>query len=131
MLLILEKLVWGKALEKAPAPLRHLYTLFFVLVGWALFSIEDGAQLGPYLAAMFGFAGGGLADPMFFYCLKSYLPMFVIAVVAATPLVKNLWHKLPDKAQKVLCPVLMVAGMLLATAYLVDGTYNPFLSSQF
>ena len=34
------------------------------------------------------------------------------------------------KAQ-VAVPVLMLAGLALATAYLVDGTYNPFLYFRF
>ena len=44
---------------------------------------------------------------------------------------KTAWHKLPGKAQKILCPVLLLLGLLLSTAYLVDGTYNPFLYFQF
>ena len=131
VLLILEKLVWGKALARAPAVARHMYALFFVVVGWAIFTIEDFSQLGPYLAAMFGFAKGGLADPAFFYYLRSYFAVFAAAILAATPLAKQLWHKLPDKVQMVACPVLLLCGVLLSTAYLVDGTYNPFLYFQF
>ena len=131
ILLILEKLVWGKALEKTPVVLQHIYTIFLVLVGWALFAIEDFGQLIPYVQTMFGLAGTGLTDGAAFYYLRSYLPMILVAIVAGTPVMKNLWHKLPEKAQKVICPILMVAVLLLATAYLVDGTYNPFLYFQF
>jgi len=44
---------------------QHIYTLFLVLVSWAIFALEDFGQLGTYLSAMFGFAGGGLWDPAF------------------------------------------------------------------
>lgn len=131
VLLVLEKVVWGKSLERLPGWVRHGYTLLLVLVGWALFSLENFAQLGPYLGAMFGLAGAGGADGAALYYLRSYLPMFLIAGVAATPLGKHLWYKLPEKAQKIACPLLMLAGLLLSTAYLVDGTYNPFLYFQF
>ena len=131
VLLVLEKVVWGKSLERLPGWVRHGYTLLLVLVGWALFSLENFAQLGPYLGAMFGLAGAGGADGTALYYLRSYLPMFLIAGVAATPLGKHLWYKLPEKAQKIACPLLMLAGLLLSTAYLVDGTYNPFLYFQF
>jgi len=131
VLLVLEKLVWGKALQKLPAPVQHLYTLFFVLVGWALFAIEDFAALGPYLSAMFGFAGGGAVNAAAGYYLRSFGPVLLIACAGSLPAVKAGWDKLPERAQKVLCPVLLLAGLLLSTAYLVDGTYNPFLYFQF
>ena len=131
VLLVLEKVVWGKSLERLPGWVRHGYTLLLVMVGWALFSLENFAQLGPYLGAMFGLAGAGGADGATLYYLRSYLPMFLIAGVAATPLGKHLWYKFPERAQKIACPLLMLAGLLLSTAYLVDGTYNPFLYFQF
>ena len=53
-LLILEKAFLGKLLQKLPAVLCHIYTLFFVLVSWAIFAVEDFGQLGAYLKAMFG-----------------------------------------------------------------------------
>lgn len=131
VLLILEKLVWGNALKKLPAAVQHFYTLFLVLIGWALFAIEDLSVLRPYLAAMLGFAEGGWVNGVFLYYLRSYAVMLLVAAVGSTPAVKNLWHKLPEKSQNVLCPLLMMAGLLLSTAYLVDGTYNPFLYFQF
>lgn len=131
ILLVLEKLVWSKALQKLPAAIQHIYTLFIVLIGWALFAIEDFSALGPYLGAMLGFAGGGLSDGEALYHLSSYLPIMLIAAVGSTPAVKGLWHKLPDKGQKILCPILLLLALLLSTAYLVDGTYNPFLYFQF
>ena len=131
VLLVLEKLVWGNALKKLPIPVQRLYTLFIVLVGWALFAIEDFSLLGPYLAAMFGSAGGGLADGAFLYHLRSYFPILAVAIIGSTRLVKSAWYKLPEKARKIACPLLLLAGLLLSTAYLVDGTYNPFLYFQF
>ena len=131
VLLVLEKLVWGKALDKLPSPLKHLYTLVLVLIGWALFAIEDFSALGPYLGAMFGFVGSGMTGGALFYHLRSYAVMLLLAGVGSTPVVKKLWHSLPDLAQKILGPLLMLAGLLLSTAYLVDGTYNPFLYFQF
>ena len=86
--------------------------------------------MGLYLKAMFGM-GAGLWDSDFLYYLRNFLPMLVIGVIAATPLAKNLWHKLPAKAQNILFPLLMTAGLILSTAYLVDGTYNPFLYFRF
>ena len=53
----------------------HVYTMFFVLVSWAIFAIEDAGHLAGYLRVMFGLGGVPLADPAFGYYLTSYLPI--------------------------------------------------------
>ena len=131
ILLIVEKLWLGRLLERWPVVLRHVYTLFLVLVSWAIFALEDFGQLGAYLSAMFGFAGGGLWDPAFGYYLRSYLVVLVIGCITATPLCTGLWRRIPKRGQAVVLPVLVLAGLLLSTAYLVDATYNPFLYFRF
>ena len=127
VILMAEKLFLKRHIDRWPAALQYLYTGLLLMVSWAIFAVEDFAQLGPYLAAMFGFAGGGLANASVGYYLRSYLPMLLIAGVASTPHVTNAWHRLPEKAQKLLLPILLLSGLLLSTAYLVDATYHPFL----
>ena len=131
VLLSVEKLWLGRVLERWPAALRHVYTLFLVLVSWAIFALEDFGQMGAYLSAMFGAAGGGLWDPAFGYYLRAYLGVLVIGCVTATPLLAGLWPRIPKRGQAVVLPVLVVAGLLLSTASLVDATYNPFLYFRF
>ncbi|MCI8594311.1 MAG: MBOAT family protein [Oscillospiraceae bacterium] len=131
VLLILEKGFLLKLLQKLPGAVQHLYTLFLVLVSWAIFAVEDFTQLGGYLKAMFGMAGGGGMDGNFLYYLMSYLPILVVAGVASTPAAVTVWKKLPKKAMAVALPILILAGLLVSTAYLVDATYNPFLYFRF
>ena len=131
VLLILEKLWLKQWIDRWPRALQHLYTLFLVLVSWAIFAVEDFGQLGGYLSAMFGLAGGGLADGAFRYYLGSYGLSLLAACVASTPLMAGLWRRLPQRAERVLLPVVILAGLLLCTAYLVDATYNPFLYFRF
>ncbi len=131
VLLVLEKFFLARWMERWPGFLCHLYALFFIAVGWALFAVEDFSHLGPYLAAMLGFAGKGAADGAFFYHLRSYLPMLLMAALASTPLSKRLWDKLGEKPRMVLLPLLLLAGLLVCTCYLVDATYNPFLYFRF
>ena len=130
-LLILEKAVLLRVLEKLPRALQHLYAIFLAVVSWAIFAVEDLGHLGVYLKAMFGFAQGGLADGAFRYHLVSYLPVLLIAAVASTPLGVKLWKRLPERPMKLILPVLLLAGLTLSTAYLVDATYNPFLYFRF
>ena len=131
VLLILEKLWLKQWIDRWPRALQHLYTLFLVLVSWAIFAVEDFGQLGGYLSAMFGLAGGGLADGAFRYYLGSYGLSLLAACVASTPLMAGLWRRLPQRAERVLLPVVILAGLLLCTAFLVDATYNPFLYFRF
>ena len=130
-LLILEKAFLLKLLDKLPALLRHLYTLFLVAVSWAIFAVEDFSQLGAYLKAMFGLAGGGLTDAAAWYYFRSFLPVLLISAVASTPLAARLWRRLPERSMRLLLPVLLLAGLVFSTAYLVDTTYNPFLYFRF
>ena len=131
VLIIAEKAFLGKVLEKLPAAVQHIYTLFLVLVSWAIFAVEDFAHMGSYLRAMFGMAPGGLTNDNVWYYFTSFLPMLIIAVAASTPLAAKLWKRLPVRAVKIVLPVLLLAGLILSTAYLVDGTYNPFLYWNF
>ena len=131
VLLILEKAFLGKLLQKLPAALQHLYTLFLVLVSWAIFAMEDFSRLGAYLRVMFGLGGAPLADSAFGYYFRSYLPVLVAAAIASTPLAASLWRKLPRRAAQALGTLAILAGLALCTAYLVAGTYNPFLYFRF
>ena len=131
VLLMLEKFFLLKVLNKAPALVGHIYTLFFVVVSWAIFAIEDFAQLGSYLKVMFGLGGVPLMDAKLGYYVTSYLPILLVAAVASTPLGAKLYHKLKTPAAEVVCTVLVLAGLVVCTAYLVDGTYNPFLYFRF
>ena len=108
----------------------HLYGLFVVMLSWPIFAVEDLGHLGLYLKAMFGF-GAGLMDSSFLYYFRSYLPILLIAAVASTPAAAKLWKKLPDLVREILLPILILLGLVLSTAYLVDGTYNPFLYFRF
>ena len=131
VLLMLEKFFLLKALNKAPAVIGHVYTLFLVVVSWAIFALEDFSQLGAYLKVMFGMGGVPLTNSDFGYYLTSYLPILCLAAVASTPLGATLYRKAPKKAAQAVGALLILAGLTVCTAYLVDGTYNPFLYFRF
>lgn len=130
-LLMLEKLWLKERIRRWPVAVQHLYTLFLVVVSWAIFAVEDFSHLIPYLGAMFGRAGGGLADGAVFYYLRSYGISLLTACFASTPLGARLWARLPSRVRGAALPVLLLSGLLLSTAYLVDATYNPFLYFRF
>ena len=127
--LILEKYVIRDLLTKTPAAFKHVYTILVVFVGWGLFAMEDLTVCGRYLSTCFG--GAPLWSAADGYTLRSYALTFLILIIASTTLGVKVWNRLPEKAQKVLSPVLMALGLVICTAYLVDGSYNPFLYFRF
>ena len=130
-LLLLEKLLLARWLRRLPSALRHLYTLFFVVVSWAIFAIEDFSHIAAYLQVMFGLGGVPSVDKTFLYYGRSYLPILLIAAVSSTPLGVRAFRALPLKGSMALGAALIMAGLLLCTAYLVDASYNPFLYFRF
>ena len=127
--LMIEKYILREVLKKTPGVIKHFYTLVVVFVGWGLFAMEDLSICGGYLAACFG--GAPLWSAVDGYRLSNYVITFVMLIVASTTLGKNLWNKLPEKADRILSPILMAAALVICTAYLVDGSYNPFLYFRF
>ncbi len=129
VLMLCERLFLGHWLQKLPAALQHLYTMLAVVVGWAIFAIEDIGRLGRYLSVCFG--GGALINASTIYQLRTYLPLLVVFAVGSTPVVKTTWNRLPEKLRLLLTPVLVLCTLVLSTAHLVEASYNPFLYFRF
>ena len=126
---LLERYLLRGVLERTPAAVKHFYTLVVVFVGWGIFAMEDLRVCGRYLAACFG--GAPLWTAADGFRLRSYAVTFLVLILASTTLGKDAWEKAPEKARRVLMPLLMLLGLMVCTAYLVDGSYNPFLYFRF
>lgn len=137
ILLLLEKFVFAKALEKLPRLCRRVYTLFFVIIGWVIFAFDHMADGLLYLKTMFTGAGCGFADSNTVYLLYNYAVLFVILILGSTQLPKKAadWCvKKAGEASWLMTAARMIfyAGIFLLTvAYLVDASYNPFLYFRF
>ncbi len=129
-LLIIEKAFLLKLIYRLPRVFGHIYTLLTVIIGWVLFSVEDLPLTLAYLSSMFG-GGSGLLSPEFLYYMKNFGVMLAILAFASTPLPKLLYQRLPKKLAAVTTPLFVALILLFCTAYLVDGTYNPFLYFRF
>lgn len=127
VLLILEKQIFMKFLPKLPAFIQHIYTLILIVISMAIFATPQ--YFIEYLSKMFGNAP--LFNAMTEYYLISYLPTFIILIIAATPLPKKLFNKLPEKARDSLSTILMVCGIAMTISFLVSDSYNPFLYFRF
>ena len=135
VLLLLEKLALLPVLEKHRV-LGHVYTLFFVTLGFVLFDADSAAQAVSRIGAMLGAGGLPLSSAQAVYYLKSYGPLLVLGILCATPLPKMIVAKLRKSkgaatALDVLEPLCVLIPLLLGTAFLVDGSFNPFLYFRF
>ncbi len=127
--LILERFVFKDLLARTPVWVKRAYTLAVVFVGWGVFAMEDLGVCGQYLKVCFG--GGPLWSAPDGCRLRSWAVILLLLALGSTTLALDLWRKLPQRGRKVLTPVLMALGLALSTAYLVDGSYNPFLYFRF
>ncbi len=127
VVLLLEK--WIQALQKLPGLLRRAYVLLIVMLSFILFNATDLQQAVADAAGLFG--GVPLTTAESVYYLRSYAVVFLVSIVGATPLVKQLAMRIPEKVTAVLEPLVLIALLLTCTAYLVDGSFNPFLYFRF
>ena len=136
IILIIEKVFLGKYLEKWPNFFKRIYVLFIVMISFIIFNAENMEEAWKNIIGLFGLNGKGLINPYTIYYLRSYIVILIVAIIGATPLLKNMVLKLKEneKINKVmndLEPVCIVIIILVVTAYLVDNSYNPFLYFRF
>lgn len=132
VLIICEKLFFGKWLEKIPKFFSWLYSFVAVVIGWVFFSYEDIMQAFQMLGAMFGI-GTVPVDNQGLYCLMTFGPTLVIAALCSSPLAGKLTEKMRtgNTLSKVVWTVGYCALLVVSVCFLVDNSYNPFLYFQF
>ena len=133
VLIIIERLGFGKILEKLPSAVSMLYTFVKVLFGWVLFDTDTLADAGRYYAAMFG-AGGSLVDSYARYSFASNAVMLTLCILISGGLGSRLISFCEEKnkrASAVTGVAVKLGGLLICTAYLVGATYHPFLYFRF
>ena len=129
-LLLAEK--WIPVLQRLPGVLRHGYVLLAVVLSFVLFNADSLAQAGQDFAGLFGFGSLSLTSAEALYYLKSYAVLFVLGILGSTPVVKNAARRIDGtKAGVVLEAAAMLALLIVCTAYLVDGSFSPFLYFRF
>ncbi len=135
VLLVIEKLGFMSFLKKHRI-IAHIYVLFVVMVGFIIFNADSMAQSFTHIGALFGAGNIPLVSPEAVYYLRSYAVVFILSFIGATPLMKNVLRKISSKkiGESILSfaePVCLVCLLVVMTAYLVDGSFNPFLYFRF
>ena len=126
VLLLAEK--WLPWLKK----LGSIYVLPVVMLSFVVFNAADLGAAVHEIGAMFGLAGLPLVTVETLYYLRSFAPLFVMAMVGATPIVRDTCRRIENTAIGAVLEIAMMAGLLIVcTAYLVDGSFSPFLYFRF
>ena len=129
-LLLLERVLPG--LKKMPGALQHGYVLLAVVLSFVLFNAESMTQAGQDFAGLFGLGGLPLVTTETLYYLRSFALLFLAGFVGATPAVKQCAQRISLTRAGGVLELLLMAGLLLVcTAYLVDGSFSPFLYFRF
>ena len=132
--LIMEKGFLLKPLQKLPV-LSHLYTLLLVAVSFVIFDSAGLSEAATHLGRMFGAGGIPLVTGEALYYLGSYAVTFIIAIIGATPFPTRMAKQFSEgkggRALSILAPAALVLVLAVVTAYLVDGSFNPFLYFRF
>ena len=137
--LIIEKLFIYKPLQKTKGVFKiinHIYVFVFVLISFVLFNSNGVFDAITQIGTMFGFTSLPFATIETVYMLKNFAILLVVGAVASTPLAKKVVLRLRetpsyDKALSIAEPIVLVMLLLAVTAYLVDGSFNPFLYFRF
>ena len=128
ILLLVEKTFLLKHLNRSKV-LSRVYLLLAVVISFVIFNATNMGEAFQYIGGMFGAGGLPLVSAEALYYLRSYAVIFIIAIIGATPLPKLAAGKL--KISQYLEPAVLLILLVLVTAYLVDGSFNPFLYFRF
>ena len=136
IILIIEKLWFNKYLEKLPNILKRIYVLFIVMISFIIFRADNLSEAFKIINGLFVFNKDVFINEITIYNLKNYFVVILIAILAATPILKNLIIKLKKNKKanyliNLLEPFYIVFLLIIVTAYLIDNSYNPFLYFRF
>lgn len=135
VLLMVEKLWLLKYLKKSRV-LSHIYVVILIIISFVIFDASSMGQAFSYIGSMFGAGGYPLVSTEFLYYFRSYGVVLILGIIGATPLPKKLWNRIAatnigSNIMTFAEPIALSALLLCCSAYLVDGSYNPFLYFRF
>lgn len=130
ILLLIEKLWLGRYLKGRVLP--HIYVLLITVFGFVLFHSNTASQAAGEVVQMLGLGGLPAVNSTGLYYLRSYGVLLILGILGSTPLPKKLAMRLREtKLAVVLQPLFVLTVLVLVTACLVDGSFNPFLYFRF
>jgi alginate O-acetyltransferase complex protein AlgI len=136
LFLLLEKFFLAKFFAKLPGVFSHIYVLFVVAISFVIFNANGMGQAISDIGGLIGLQNVPFFNSETLYYMRSYGVVLLLGILGATPLVKRSVEKLRathagDWFLTIAEPVVQIALIVVITAYLVDGSFNPFLYFRF
>lgn len=131
VLLIIEKLILEKYLEKLPSIFRHIYTMFFVVISWIIFAFDDMTNVCTYLKAMFGMNNTVLLNSELLYMISTHALLIIICILASTTFMKKININKDKNWYVIIRNLACMAMFFISVCFLIGSTYNPFLYFRF
>ena len=136
IILLIEKLVLKKYLDKMPNILKHLYVLLIVGLSFVIFGADNMTLAFDILKNIVGLNGLPFYNKITSYYLRNYIIIIILGILFSTPIIKNIIERLKkkDSIKKIINLgeiVLILIIFLLVTSSLIDNSYNPFLYFRF
>lgn len=131
VLLLIEKFILKRFLEKLPSFFKHIYAIFFILIGWLIFAFDDISLLKEYALKLF--INPSIIDTEFMQYFTNYFVIIVVAIIFSMPIYPYVKEKFKfnNTIIQILIYLVYVALFMIVTAMLVSDTYNPFLYFRF
>ncbi len=126
IILLLEKFIYGRVLEKLPKVFRHIYALLLIIIGWLIFAFEDVNIIKTYLLSMFGLNGNLVLDSNFIFYTINNLVFLSACIIFSIPIKFK-----SNKFISIITTITYIILFILVVAFLVSDTYNPFLYFRF
>lgn len=135
ILLVIEKLLLNKYIEKLPSIVRRIYTLFIIMISFIIFSGSNINESFNNIVGLFNFSNPFINKFTIHY-LKDYGLVLIIAIFLSTPILKNTIIKLKENKKinniiNILDIIVLLILLVIVTSYLIDSSYNPFLYFRF
>ena len=135
ILLVIEKLLLNKYIEKLPSIVRRIYTLFIIMISFIIFSGSNINESFNNIVGLFNFSNPFINKFTMHY-LKDYGLVLIIAIFLSTPILKNTIIKLKENKKinniiNILDIIVLLILLIIVTSYLIDSSYNPFLYFRF
>jgi alginate O-acetyltransferase complex protein AlgI len=132
ILLICEKVLWGKWLKRLHFSIQHLYTIIFIIIGWVIFRIENFELLIEWIKSMFGFHGIGHPITLNALNILHYYPWIIIGIIGSTPIFIKLMKTVESSSILLWLREVCTVGIFLwCIVELSTSGFNPFIYFKF
>ena len=135
ILIALEKAFLNKILSKIYMPIRHLYLIIVVIIGWIFFRADNFSYAFNYIKCLFGINGNGLYDNFTLMYFNDYIYIIIVSIIFSTPIVRIISTKLNkfknNHIYYILKSIIFMSIFISVLIKLVNSTYNPFLYFRF